>query len=88
MIRNVKKQLIDGIEYYNTILTTPECKNNLIQFVLKSRLSQTAKLKLEQSYSSVSALLLDMKNNLLPKKSATAMQFKLQTRAQNKMNFL
>lgn len=83
---NNTKQLIDGIDYYNTILSKQECKTNLIQFVLKSRLSQTAKLKMESNYTSVSALLLDMKSLLLPKKSATAIQCKLQNIRQNELS--
>ncbi|KAH9633129.1 hypothetical protein HF086_014453 [Spodoptera exigua] len=74
----VTKQLIDNIEYYDSILSTPECKQNLIKFVLKSRLSQAAKLKLKTTYSSVSSLVQDMRSELLPKKAATAIQTKLQ----------
>lgn len=77
------KQLIDNIEYYDCILKDNACKQNLIKFVLKSRLSQEAKLMLKLNYGSVNDLIIDMKNVLLSKKSATAIQNKLQTIRQN-----
>lgn len=80
------KQLIDGIEYYDSVLTKTECKKNLIQFVLKSRLSPYAKLKLSQSYDTVSKLVTDMRVELLPKQAATAIQSRLQTIRQNDMS--
>lgn len=77
------KQLIDSVEYYNSLLTKPECKNKLITFVLKNRLSQCAKLKLSASYETVDGLLNDMRKILLPKKSSTALLSKLQSTKQN-----
>lgn len=74
----VIKQLIDSIDYYDSILKT-EAKQQLINFVLKNRLTQIAKLKLCASYVSTQALIQDMKKHLLPKKSATAIQNKMQT---------
>lgn len=71
------KQLIESIEYYNSILSNVECKNKLIQFVLKNRLSQQAKLKLSQNYDSVDELIGDMRKLLLPQKSAIALQTRL-----------
>lgn len=47
-------------------------------FVLKSRLSQSAKLKMLPNYMSVSDLISDLKKQLLPKESANAIQSKLQ----------
>lgn len=82
----VVKQLIDNIEYYNSTLSTPECKKQLINFVLKSRLSQTAKLQLSQSYSTVDDLLCDMKKTLLPQKSAASIQTKLTSMRQNDLS--
>ncbi|XP_063618687.1 uncharacterized protein LOC134791567 [Cydia splendana] len=76
------KQLIDGIEYYSTILKSDD-QNKLIQFVLKSRLSQSAKLKLKSDYDTSIELIQDMRKVLLPKKSATAIQSKLHTIKQN-----
>lgn len=77
------KQLIEGVEYYSSLLSSSECKNKLIQFVLKNRLSQQAKLKLGQKYDSVNELIGDMRKLLLPKKSFTALQTKLQQCRQN-----
>lgn len=79
------KQLIDNIQYYNSLLTKPECKKNLIKFILKSRLSQSAKLRLKDDYTSVEALIRDMQMELLPKKGAAAIQNKLQKTRQNEM---
>lgn len=79
------KQLIDNIQCYNSLLTKPECKKNLIKFILKSRLSQSAKLRLKDDYTSVEALIRDMQIELLPKKGAAAIQNKLQKTRQNDM---
>lgn len=77
------KQLIDNIDYYGSLLTKPECQQNLITFVLKSRLSQAAKLKLASSYTNVKELVRDMTAVLLSQKAATAIQSKLQNSQQN-----
>lgn len=77
------RQLIDGIEYYSSTLKTERCKLSLINFVLKSRLSQQAKLSLKSDYPSIDALLTDMRMILLPKKSSVALQNKLQTSRQD-----
>lgn len=78
------KQLIDGIEYYQTELDV-DSQKKLVNFVLKSRLSQAAKLKLSKTYDSLDSLLRDMKLQLLPKKSVTAIQRKLQNFRQNNL---
>ncbi|OWR48834.1 hypothetical protein KGM_213884 [Danaus plexippus plexippus] len=67
------RQLIDGIEYYSSVLNT-ESQMYLTSFVLKGRLSQSAKLKLATKYDTVPDLLNDMKRLLLPKKSTNALQ--------------
>lgn len=77
------KQLIESIEYYESILSKDECKQKLIQFILKNRLSQQAKLKLLQKYASVKELVGDMRKLLLPQKSSTALQTRLQQCRQN-----
>lgn len=77
------RQLIDNIEYYSSTLSAPDCKKQLINFVLKSRLSQAAKLRLNSNYSDVDSLVEDMKKILLPQKSATALQSKLTSMKQN-----
>lgn len=82
---HVTKQLIDAIEYYETTLKEAS-KSSLINFVLKSRLSQSAKLRLSPNYDSVSELITDMKKILLPQKSATALQNQLLNCKQNEMS--
>lgn len=77
------KQLIDNIEYYSSILKNDACKIKLIQFILKSRLSQAAKLRLNSNYSNVTDLIKDMREQLLTRKSAPAIQSKLQKSRQN-----
>lgn len=77
------KQLIENISYYSTLLKKPECQNNLILFVLKSRLSQSARLRLASSYESVDELVKDMRKQLLPQKAATAIHAKLQQARQS-----
>lgn len=78
------KQLIDGIDYYSSILDS-QSQEQLITFVMKSRLSQAAKLKLASNYDSVKDLLHDMRVQLLPTKSATAIQSKLHSFCQKQM---
>lgn len=78
----VTKQLIDGIDYYSSVIDKDTHKN-LITFVLKSRLSQSAKLKLSTEYESVVKLLSDMKKILLPQKSACSLQKQLLNCRQN-----
>lgn len=76
------KELIDGIEYYESTLDESS-KSKLISFVLKTRLSQAAKLSLSNSYGSVKDLLKDMRQLLLPKKAGTAIQAQLQRARQD-----
>lgn len=71
------KQLIDNIQFYDSLLKNTACKQNLIKFVLKSKLSQIAKLKLNTDYVSVNYLVTDMNMELLPKNAASAIQNKL-----------
>lgn len=80
------KQLIDNIIYYDSTLTSIDCKQKLINFVVKSRLSQAAKLKLKLSYTSVKDLVADMRTELLPKKAATAIQSRLLRMKQNELS--
>lgn len=79
---NVTKQLISSIEMYNSMLDD-STKQFLVQFVLKTRLSESAKLRLSQSYASVDLLINDMKKHLLTKKSFTALQSQLLRCTQN-----
>lgn len=77
-------QLIDGIEYYQSELNS-DGKTKLVNFVLKSRLSQAAKMKLAKTYSSVDELIMALKTHLLPKKCATSLQKKLLNFRQNEL---
>lgn len=79
----VTQQLIDNIEYYGSTLSDSACKTKLINFVLKSRLSQAGKLKLSESYATIKELIQDMRCKLLAQKSANAIQIKLQQLKQN-----
>lgn len=70
---NVTKQLIDVIQLYITMIEDKH-KQALINFVLKTRLSQSAKLRLQSAYAIVDDLIVDMKKHLIQKKSAVALQ--------------
>lgn len=72
----VTKNLIDSIELYNSMIDG-DSKPLLIQFILKTRLSESAKLRLAPSYNSCDSLLKDMKDTLLTKKSSTAVHSEL-----------
>ena len=73
---NVTKQLISSIEMYNSLLDD-KSKPTLINFILKTRLSESAKLRLSNKYESVELLVDDMKKHLLTKKSFIALQQQL-----------
>lgn len=74
---NTTKRLIDAVEMYAEMLNS-EGKNLLIKFVLKGRLSENAKLRMSDSYSSVTDLIKDLRKHLLTTKSFTAIQSRLQ----------
>lgn len=76
-------ELIEGIEYYSSVLDSPDCHKKLIQCVLKNRLSARAKLKLSEKYDTVNELVQDMKKRLIPQKNPTALQTKLLQCKQN-----
>lgn len=75
------KGIIDSVEMYSEMLK-PEGNTLLIKFVLKSRLSENAKLRMSAMYSSVSDLVKDMRKILLTKKSFVAIQSRLQSATQ------
>lgn len=77
----VTLQLIDSIQLYSSMISTMSHKL-LIEFVLKTRLSASAKLRLKTSYSSVSLLLNDMRTHLIQQKSSVALQTKIQNSKQ------
>ena len=79
----VTLQLIDAIELYESMLKDESNKIHLINFVLKTRLSYGAKLRMDTNYSTVGDMITDMKKHLLTKKSDTALQTRLQNVRQN-----
>lgn len=79
---SVTKQLISNIEMYSDMLESEEHKK-LITFVLRSRLSEGAKLRLHETYSTIPDLLKDMRSRLLSRKSDTSLQQQLQCVKQN-----
>ncbi|KAG7303047.1 hypothetical protein JYU34_013065 [Plutella xylostella] len=70
------KRLVDGVEMYADMLDDSG-KLLLITFVLKSRLSENAKLRLNSNNTSVKELIKDLKHRLFTQKSFTAIQTQL-----------
>lgn len=77
-VENTTKRLIDSTEMYANMIDD-KGKDLLITFVLKSRLSENAKLRISGSYETVEELIKDLRCHLLPKKSFVAIQSKLQS---------
>lgn len=78
----VTLQLIDSIELYESMLKDGD-KIHLVNFVLKTRLSYGAKLRMSASYTTVTSMVTDMRKHLLTRKSDTALQTRLQNARQN-----
>lgn len=76
-VEETTQRMIDSIEMYGDMIDD-KGRVLLITFVLKSRLSRNAKLRIANSYKTVGDLVKDLRNNLLPKKSFTAIQTQLQ----------
>ncbi|XP_069365347.1 uncharacterized protein [Maniola hyperantus] len=72
----VTQQLIDAIKLYSSMISEVS-KPTLIEFVLKTRLSASGKLRLKSSYASTDDLIADMKKFLIQKKSAVALHTQL-----------
>lgn len=77
----ITNKLIDGIELYSEMIEDSDAQL-LIKFVLKTRLTQSAKLRLSSTYVNVEQMINDMRKHLLTKKSDTALQKKLMTAKQ------
>ncbi|KOB73892.1 Uncharacterized protein OBRU01_10041 [Operophtera brumata] len=75
------KGIIDSVEMYSEMLSEAG-KKLLIKFVVKSRLSENAKLRVFREYTVVNDLITDLRKNLLPKQSFTAIQSRLLTAKQ------
>jgi hypothetical protein len=77
----VTMRLIDAIELYSMMIKESDSKL-LINFVTKTRLTQSAKLRIAENHTNVRDLVNEMKLHLLPTKSAAAIQTKLLTARQ------
>jgi hypothetical protein len=75
------RQLIDAVELYSELLDN-DGKTFLIKYVLKAKLSQSAKMRLEQTYANINDLIQDMKSHLLSKKSAASLSTQLHSAKQ------
>lgn len=75
-------QLIDSIQLYSDMLTN-DGKKSLVNYVLKTRLTQNAKLRLASTYNTVETLITDIKTHLLTKKSSAALASDLHSAKQN-----
>lgn len=82
---SVTLSLIDAIELYSPTLND-QGNTMLINFVLKTRLNQSAKLRLSDSYSNCESLISDMRTHLLTKKSSTSIHNELVQIRQNGMS--
>ncbi|KAK9730845.1 Integrase zinc binding domain [Popillia japonica] len=81
---NTTKKLIDSITLYADLLKADD-KKHLINFVLKTRISENAKIRLNKSYDSVDELIKDIRTNFVARKSATTISTQLhQIKQQNK----
>lgn len=78
----VTKQIIDAIGLYDSLLDN-DGKKLLTTYVLKTRLSESAKIRLKQTYTSNNLLIADLKRYFISKKSPYALSFKLQNARQN-----
>lgn len=76
------KNLLDSIELYDSLLDDPG-KKLLTTYILKTRLTQSAKLRLKDNYATNQDLITDIKKHCLPQKSATTLAFKLTTAKQS-----
>lgn len=79
------EKIIDGIDMYSEYLNDVNEKKLLISFVLKTRLTKSAKLKLKSSYDDIPSLIQDIKAYLLTKKSPNSMLCQVNNLCQNDM---
>lgn len=80
------EKIIDAVELYNSCLKDSGQTKMLISFVLKTRLTKTAKLKLKCDYDNINSLVQDIKTYLLTKKSANSILSQLNNFSQNNMS--
>lgn len=79
------EKIIEGIDMYNSCLKDEDSKALLISFVLKTRLTKIAKLKLKSNYETCKDLITDMKQKLLTRKSANSLLTQLNSITQKDM---
>lgn len=72
------KRLIDAVEMYADMLNSAG-QQLLIKFVVKGRLSENAKLRVNDTYSSVGDMITDFRKKLLTTKSFTAIHNQIQS---------
>ena len=70
------KQIIDSIHWYDSLLDNAG-KNLLTSYVLKTRLSESAKIRLNQNYTSNQLLIEDLKSHFISKKSISTLSVQL-----------
>lgn len=73
---DVTRQLIDSIELYDTLLDESG-KKLLVVYVLKTRLSQSAKIRLQKSYVNSESLIADIKKHFITIKSTASLSVQL-----------
>lgn len=79
---DITKQLIDGIIFYAGTLGNDQHKL-LIQYVLKTRLSNNAKIRLNSDYNTIEELIKDITTNFITKKSVLTLSTQLHQIKQN-----
>lgn len=72
----ITKQLIDAIELYDALLDA-DGKQLLTKYILKTRISQSAKIRLKNTYDSNTELVTDLKKHFLTRKSASTLSVQL-----------
>lgn len=77
----ITKQLVDSIEWYDALLDQAG-KKLLTTYVLKTRLSEGAKLRLKSAYASNDILIQDIRANFISKKSPAVLSVKLNSAKQ------
>lgn len=76
------KKLVDSIAFYAELIK-PEDTKLLIKYVLKTRISENAKVRLDVDYDTVDALILDIKRNFITVKSQSTLSNQLHNAQQN-----
>lgn len=79
------KQLIDTIELYSEMVLETD-QQQIIKFVLKTRLLDSAKIRLKEIYKSCQDLIKDMKERLLTIQSSIAINANLQRARQGSLS--